>query len=205
MKGGPRYNCKVVSVCHWIFFLNTTQMSRTTTILTYVVWYPTQTIVLVRWNSGRLFGTPSWMLRKKVINLGWTKKNLLERDFNLRPPDWHAGALPTELSSPILAVSLLCQYLCSGSAIQKSFNHILPFSQGSCPSYNTTWEEAGRGSKGMHHKGIQLFFYKYHVINHKGNWLGTFLDNFWMNKEKSRIWTCDVRIDVLVLYQLQKK
>ena len=27
----------------------------------------------------------------------------------------------------------------------------------------------GRGSKGMHHKGIQLFFYKYHVMNHKGN------------------------------------
>ena len=28
------------------------------------------------------------------------------------------------------------------------------------------------------------FFYKYHVINHKGNWLGTFLDKFWMNREK---------------------
>ena len=25
---------------------------------------------------------------------------------------------------------------------------------------------------------------KYHVMNHKGNWLGTFLDKFWMNKEK---------------------
>ena len=37
---------------------------------------------------------------------GWTKTNLLERDLNLRPPDWSAGALPTELSSPILAVSL---------------------------------------------------------------------------------------------------
>ena len=47
---------------------------------------------------------------------GWTKKNLLERDLNLRPPDWRAGALPTELStcSPTLAVSLFCQYLCSG-------------------------------------------------------------------------------------------
>ena len=31
------------------------------------------------------------------INFGWTKKNLLERDLNLQPPDWRAGALPTEL------------------------------------------------------------------------------------------------------------
>ena len=35
------------------------------------------------------------------------KENWLERDLNLRPPDWRAGALPTELSSPTLAVSLL--------------------------------------------------------------------------------------------------
>ena len=46
-------------------------------------------------------------------NCGWTKKNWLERDLNLRPPDWRAGALPTELhvTSPtfILAVSLFCQ------------------------------------------------------------------------------------------------
>ena len=35
------------------------------------------------------------------------------KDLNLRPPDWRAGALPTELTSPILAVSLFCQYLCS--------------------------------------------------------------------------------------------
>ena len=28
----------------------------------------------------------------------WTKKNLLERDLNLRPPDWRAGALPTKLT-----------------------------------------------------------------------------------------------------------
>ena len=75
---------------------------------------------------------------------GWTKKNLLDRDLNLRPPDWRAGDLPTELTSPILAVSLFCQYLCSGGASQKSWNHILPFSQGSRPSYDTTWEEAVR-------------------------------------------------------------
>ena len=28
-------------------------------------------------------------------------------------------------------------------------------------------------------------FYKYHVMNHKGNWLGTFLDNCFINKEKN--------------------
>ena len=49
---------------------------------------------------------------------GWTKKNWLERDLNLRPPDWRAGALPTELSSPTLAVSLFCQYLCSGAPVR---------------------------------------------------------------------------------------
>ena len=81
----------------------------------------------------------------KGINFGWTKTNLLERDLNLRPPDWRAGALPTELTSPILAVSLFCKYLCSGSATQKSWNNILPFSQGSRPSYDTTWEETVRG------------------------------------------------------------
>ena len=48
------------------------------------------------------------------INFGWTKKNWLERHLNLQPPDWRASALPTELTSPILAVSLFCQYLCLG-------------------------------------------------------------------------------------------
>ena len=33
-------------------------------------------------------------------HFGWTKTNLLERDLNLRPPDWRAGAPPTELTSP---------------------------------------------------------------------------------------------------------
>ena len=46
------------------------------------------------------------------------KENWLERDLNLRPPDWRAGALPTELSSPTLAVSLFCQYLCSGAPVR---------------------------------------------------------------------------------------
>ena len=66
------------------------------------------------------------------------QKNLLQRGLNLRPPDWHAGALPTELTCPILSISLF------GGAIQKSFTHILPFSQGSRQSYDTTWEEAVR-------------------------------------------------------------
>ena len=45
---------------------------------------------------------------------------------------------------------------------------------------------------------------KDHVINHKGNWLGSCLDKVWMNKEKltSGIWTCHLRIDVPALYQL---
>ena len=98
------------------------------------------------------------------INFGWTKKKLPVRDLNLRPPDWRAGALPTELTSPILAVFLCCQYLCwggGGGGSQKSFNHILPFSQGPRPSNDTTTPKLrynlGRGSKGIHHKGIQLF------------------------------------------------
>ena len=37
--------------------------------------------------------------KKIYINFRWTKKNWLERDLNLRPPDWRAGALPTELTS----------------------------------------------------------------------------------------------------------
>ena len=44
--------------------------------------------------------------------------------------NWAIGGLP------ILSMSLF------GDASQKSWNHILPFSQGSCPSYYTTWEQA---------------------------------------------------------------
>ena len=58
--------------------------------------------------------------------------------------------------SKMLAVSLFCQYLCwGGGGGGKSWNHILPFSQGSRPSYDTTWEEAVRGCTIL--KGIQLF------------------------------------------------
>ena len=71
-----------------------------------------------------------------------------------------------------------------GAPVRSHETTYCPFSQGSRPSYDTTWEEyqvtklrynLGRGSKGMHHKGIRLFFYKHHVINQKGNWLGTFI------------------------------
>ena len=60
-----------------------------------------------------------WMDKEKFTRVGF------------EPVDWCAGALPTELTSPILAVSLFCQYLCSEGTSQKSFNHILLFSQGS--------------------------------------------------------------------------
>ena len=46
---------------------------------------------------------------------------------NMRPPDWRAGALPTELTSPILAVSLFCQYLCSGGVSQKSVSLVVHY------------------------------------------------------------------------------
>ena len=55
-------------------------------------------------------------------------------------------------------------------ASQKSFNHILPFSQGSRPCHDATWEQAVWGYT---IRGIQLFFCKYHVINHKGNFTGS--------------------------------
>ena len=42
--------------------------------------------------------TGNW-LGTFLDKFGWTKKNWLERDLNLRPPDWSAGALPTELYS----------------------------------------------------------------------------------------------------------
>ena len=36
----------------------------------------------------------NWLGTFLKINFGWTKKNLVERDLNLRPPDWRARALP---------------------------------------------------------------------------------------------------------------
>ena len=73
-----------------------------------------------------------WMNKEKFTRVGFE-------------PATSGLKVPTELSSPILAVSLFCQYICSAGTSQKSWNHILPFSQGSRPSYDTTWEEAVRG------------------------------------------------------------
>ena len=50
-------------------------------------------------------GHRSKQIEKVCTIIGWTKTNLLERNLNRRPPDWCAGALTTELTSPILAVS----------------------------------------------------------------------------------------------------
>ena len=47
--------------------------------------------------------------------------------------------------------------------------------------------------------------YRYRVINYKGNWLATILNNFLMNKDKfttAGFEPWDLRIDVLALYQL---
>ena len=53
--------------------------------------------------------------------------------------------------------------------------------------------------------GLHLFNIFYHVINHKGNWLGTVF-RYILDKQskidQSGIWTCDLRIDVPALYQL---
>ena len=43
----------------------------------------------------------------------------LQRDLNLRPADWCAGTLPTELSSTIVvAVSPCFQYFCAGLSVR---------------------------------------------------------------------------------------
>ena len=84
-----------------------------------------------------------------IKNFGWAKKNLRERDLNLRPPDWCAGPLPTELTSPILAVSLFCQYLClgegGGAPIRSHSEAIHPYTALYPGITPTTWEEAVRG------------------------------------------------------------
>ena len=81
-----------------------------------------------------------------VHTFGWTKKNLLERGLNLRPPDWRAGALPTELSSPTLAVSLhvFCQYLCSVVPVRshETIYMYCPLARDHAPSSDATWEQA---------------------------------------------------------------
>ena len=104
---------------------------------------------------------------------GWTKTNLRERDLNLRPTDWRGlyqlSYLAIHWRSPYF-VNIFVR----GGASQKSWNHILPFSQGSRPGYDTTWEEAVGDALWRD----TIFFYKYHAINHKGNWLGTKIEKY---------------------------
>ena len=94
-------------------------------------------------------------------------KDKFTRDLNMRSPDWRAGALQTELTCSILVVFLFCQYLCLGAPVI---------------SHSTIAQITIQ--PGKRQKGDTTFFYKYHVINHKENWLGTFLDKFWTNKDK---------------------
>ena len=63
--------------------------------------YTSKTIIIIYLSCNEPQGKlTAWV--HFLINFGWTKKNLLEQDLNLRPPDWRAGALPTELTCPIL-------------------------------------------------------------------------------------------------------
>ena len=88
-------------------------------------------------------------------------------------------------------------HACGSKDSRQRFVNI--FVQGSRPSYDTTWEEAVRGCT---IRGYDFYFYKYHVINHMGNWLGTCLDKLWMNKEKfTRAWF-EPATSRLTLYQL---
>ena len=83
----------------------------------------------------------------------WTKKNWLERDSNWQPPEYRTGALPTELSSPMLVVSLIVNYLCSFGS-QKPWNHShTAISQGSFEdtrSINNTVERRYNGHSGIY-------------------------------------------------------
>ena len=77
-----------------------------------------------RYNIGNVTGTKGFMFLNNLV-VGGGGVDFPPTFPSLRPPDWRAGALPTELASHILAVSLFCQYLCSRGASQKSFNHAL--------------------------------------------------------------------------------
>ena len=122
-------------------------------------------------------------LNISLIHFGWTKTNWLERDFNLRPPYWLAGALPTEL------ISLFGVPVRSHSTI-----HCPPMLR-----YNLR-----RGSKGMHHKGIRLFFYLISCNKPQGKLTGyifRYIFRYILDEQRknysSGIWTCDLWIEVI--------
>ena len=49
-----------------------------------------------------------------IFNFKGTKKLWLNRGLNPRPLVWRTSTLPTQLSSPMLAVPQIVNYLCSG-------------------------------------------------------------------------------------------
>ena len=67
---------------------------------------------------------------------------------------------------PILSTSLFGGGGGGAPLLTSSF-YILPISKGSRPSYDTTWEQA----VGDAPQRDTTFLYKYHVINHKGNYI----------------------------------
>ncbi len=83
----------------------------------------------------------------------WIRKKLLERHLDQRPPDESLGALPTELSSHMFAVSLLVDIFVRGTS-QNQYNRWLPCSQRSHPSL---WCNLGSGSRGITFRGCNLF------------------------------------------------
>ena len=70
-------------------------------------------------------------------------------------------------SLPILSISVFGMPVRSRTTINYCVAR-----QGSYPRHNL-----GSGSERDHLKGMQLFCFKYQVINHKRNWLGNF--SFW--------------------------
>ena len=92
-----------------------------------------------------------------VINNGYlplTKTNILERDSNLRPPDWRAGALPTQLTPwgglPILSISLF-----GGAPVKSDETIYCPWARDHA---QVTIQPGKEGTKGMLHKGIRPFY-----------------------------------------------
>ena len=82
------------------------------------------------------------------------------------------GPSCTCTASPVLAVSLyFVSIFVRGPG---ALNHIALYIARDHSQVTTM----GRGSKGIHRKGIRLFFCKYHAINHKGNLTGYILDKF---------------------------
>ena len=103
----------------------------------------------------------------------------------------------------IKKMALTCKTSCfKGVFIVQHHSEViqpLPFSQGSRPSYDTTWEQA----VGDAPQRDTTFFYKYHVINHKGNWVHFLKVNFgWtmpnLLERDLNLWPPDWRFKILL-------